>query len=657
MSKVDLMPEYRANLPRTGHSLSHDLAFTATTAHLLPVFHDFLNAGESVTLGFDFFIRTQPLEAAAMSKIKCHTEYFFVPMQMLYQGFSDWYYGIREQFSSRFSVNGELGEFKLPKLNLSDVENELFTNRAAAYLGYANLRVQTGECVGKSAYRFFDILGIPPHRIARGVTDKSLGNIFPYQILAYNCIYQNYYRLDTRELFVPDSFNVDQYFSTGTISHANFAKYCLLHRRPYDNDYFKDIKVSPIVDGLNLNNKSTLQVASQFLTRGSQLQQGYPGTSSSGPFDDHFGINNRIATQFGFTQREYADTVDVDFSNFGVGYNNLYQNANEHSSFQTRGNAVFDNAGHLSRDIDGSETVSEHNHSLTGYASVDIPTDLIDIGTANIRAMFASEKLWSVTGRAKKNYDDQTLAHFGFKVPHDPKHQISCFGHDVTDISIGEVISTANTGASGSPLGEIAGKGYAAQGNQRHKFTAPCHGVVMAIFSIVPEIYYDDTFAKWNKISDRDDLYTPEYDHLGMQPLFGYEAGYSPAQSDPAQILGWQYRYEQWKRRYNRCTSIFSSSIAGGGSLSSWFHTEPSFQGTISEGVLDSPNTASAASFLTLPNALNDIFLYGYVTNWSSQYESTPYAIYEGDPFVVSSHIDCVKVSTMSDYSLPRLDA
>ena len=64
MPKIDQMPDYQAQLGRTGHSLSHDLSFTSTCGHLLPVFHDFLNAGETVTLGFDFNLRTQPLEAA-----------------------------------------------------------------------------------------------------------------------------------------------------------------------------------------------------------------------------------------------------------------------------------------------------------------------------------------------------------------------------------------------------------------------------------------------------------------------------------------------------------------------------------------------------------------------------------------------------------------
>ena len=39
--------------------------------------------------------------------------------------------------------------------------------------------------------------------------------------------------------------------------------------------------------------------------------------------------------------------------------------------------------------------------------------------------MFAVEKLLRITGRARKDYDSQVLAHLGFKVPHDVKHELT----------------------------------------------------------------------------------------------------------------------------------------------------------------------------------------------------------------------------------------
>ena len=646
--KFDEMPEYQAKLPRTGHSLSHDFGFTCTMAHLLPVFHDFLNPGETVTLGFDYKLRTQPLDAATMGKLKTHTEYFFVPMQLLYQGFSDWYYGIREEFSTRFNAsNGNLDQFQLPLLDLSSLFGQIFAARNFQDVGTEPVKVFGKESIANSAYRLFDMFGFRPKRIMDGLDqDSSLGAVFPYQLLAYNCIYQYYYRLDTRERFNPNSFNVDKCFNSGLIPSLEFVGYSLLHYRPMETDYFTDVKISPIVDVLNLNNRAALDSATQYLTRGGKVTSGNAGDIlNNQPFSGSFvNPSSYVQTQFGF--KKLSDSQ----SGIVTDKNNIYTK-HDGSLFGSTYNAqIFSSsdpqANQLGVSAPGS-TAAFHTHDVNGLTQLQ---NGLDIGTANIRAMFASEKLWSVTGRAKKTYDDQTLAHFGFNVPHDPKHSISCFGHDSSEISIGEVISTANTGASGSPLGEIAGKGYGFQGAKRHKFTAPCHGVVMVIFSVVPEEYYTGTFLKANKFSNRSDLYTPEYDHLGMQPIFDYEV--NPQSLTPDDIKGWQYRYQQWKRRYNRTTTVFDTNR---GSLSSWIHTvQPYFGSVLSNS---QPNTQSYLRFLHSPNELDDIFLVNYNLNYSSIFATDPSAVYDTDPFVVNSHIDCVKVSTMSDYSLPRLDA
>ena len=612
----DFMPEFKANLPRQSHVLSHNFDFTATTAHLNPIFHTIVSPGDTIKLGFDFNLRTQPLEAAAFARLKCHTEYFFVPMSLLYQPFDQVYYGISDQFSSALSYGSSRN---FPVWDFRNAIALLYTNRGSDVPNA--LTNSTGESIGQSAIRLFDLLGYNPmgisHQDSEGTTYYT-PQVFPYPILAYNCIYQYYYRLDTREVFDAASFNWDAFVGTTTVPVTSFSPllYSLMHYRPLDNDYFTDIKVSPIVDVLNLGQKTSFNLAQSWLTRTNNLRGSVLSSGSIG-----------------------QDSVNANI-NAPTGLN--YNDPNTH---------IQTNFGFVSNNVDSSVV-----HTV-------IPINGQDINTANIRALFANEKLWSITGRAKKNYDDQTLAHFGFKVPHDVKHQISCFGHDTSDIAIGEVISTAST--SGAPLGEIAGKGYARQGSSKHSFTAPCHGVVMAIFSVVVDHNYEAGIAKENCVVGVNDLFQPEYDHLGMQPLFGYETNYfdypsSLSDGDPLDVLGWQYRYEQWKRRFNRVSGAFRNTT---GSLKSWSPSYMPYVGNqFSTGTTKPGNVSNLESyqyFSNYPTDLNQIMLAQYQSTWSTSYESYTgwSAVYDNDPFVVNGYINAVLVSCMSDYSLPRLDA
>lgn len=600
----DFMPAYQAKLPRTDHVLSHDLTFTSCSGHLNPVFHTILSPGDTVKLGMEYEIRTMPLEAAAFEDFAVHVEYFFVPMQLLLQTFDTAYFGITDNFSSLFA--GALPLNSLPVLDFTDIVTELASKRGMPAMVYPELAVPV-ESIGQSALRLFDLLGYCPIGIS-GATDSGNGvfynpNVFPYPVLAYNCIYQNYYRLDARENFDQTTFNWDKFYSqSAAVDHTDYPiTNFYMKYRPLDSDYFTDVKVSPLVDVLNLNRKNLLHPANQYLTRnklGSTVNvltsgsQGLPqpplGTNTTDP-------SQFIQTQFGF--RSYQSP-----------------------------NPLFNGS---------------------------------DISTANIRAMFASEKLWSITGRAKKTYDDQTLAHFGFKVPHDVKHNITCFGHDVNYIHVGEVISTAST--TQAPLGEIAGKGYGRQTSKRHTFQAPCHGVVMTIFSIVPKRNYEAGILKHNNVASVWDLYVPEYDHLGMQPLYVFETEYlDQGNNIAADIVGWQYRYEQWKRRYNRVTGAFKNFT---GTLKGWIPSYTPYNGNMytmqkSGKHSNLPNTDSYTQFINLPLDTNQLFLGQVPNQWSTSFEgATEWAkIYDNDPFVVHSTIDCILVSTMSDYSLPRLD-
>lgn len=346
MPRIDEMPEYTARLPKSTHDLSHTFGFTATVAHLLPVFHDFVQPGDRYRVGFNWNLRTQPLQSAAMEELDVHTEYFFVPMNLLFEPFGSIVYQLNDYYSSNFSElqqGRQSSDFPVFLFNEFSGQGEGSLWSLRSQRPYTSYGVAVGESLGQMAYRLLDHLGYNPNIMSDSDSANWNPNTFPYPFLAYHCIYQYYYRLDSRELFDQRTFNIDSEFGELQFT-LDPTKFFTLHYRPFGNDYFTDIKVSPIVDSLNLTkDMQSFPLAYNWLSRNgflgdSVLTNGTVGNESdiSSPSSSRAAdLTRSIATQFGFK---------------------------------------------------------------THYGSDQPPYNGFDINTANIRAMFANEKLWSVTG-------------------------------------------------------------------------------------------------------------------------------------------------------------------------------------------------------------------------------------------------------------------
>ena len=307
-----------------------------------------------------------------------------------------------------------------------------------------------------------------------------------------------------------------------------------------------------------------------------------------------------------------------------------------------------------------------------------------------------------VTQAARKNYDAQTLAHLGFKVPHDARHQISHIGHELVTMDVREI--TAMAGSDGSSdtgnvqFGDYAGKGTCALNAKGIKFTAPCHGVLLTTLSVVPRYDYFTDFLKKNLIQTRLSLFQSEFDHLGMQPLYAFEGElptpivrsnlsnyeyvyrFIPKEAKDI-ILGWQYRYEEKKRQFNRTTSAFFFDS----DLQSWTISRIPFD-RLFAGIEYNPRASSPENLWDIdpskyyedgvypvkvhPWDTDNLFLAKYELDWphellpgaggdSISYElycANPAKMYDSDPFVVFGRSRYKKVSVMSTYSMPKLD-
>lgn len=654
----------QAHLPRSGHSLSHKFAFTAACGQLLPTFYDYASPGDKYSIKTDFDLsRALPLLQPASLDIEVCTDYFFVPMTLMYTSFGERFYGTNQVYSS--SQNMNVDGLPQGRIVTASLANLVFHN------------VDYCDSVGKQLYRMFDMFGYltsiftPPSNV--GIDTSLLGNtadiywnkavrptaynFSPWPFLAYQCCYQYFYRDEEHEEFMNEDFNLDDVNANSILSIAAFDDAGLADDRLFNilrlryvnrrSDYFTDVTRSALLTMNNLAHSGGMLPLDKM--------KNFLSTTDYSPY----------------IQDKNGDYVDG--SNIGSSVGARWEEFN-------------------------SDVASTSNDSLSQI-----------LNTVGLRSLFAQEKLLRLTNSAKKNYDDQTLAHFGFKVPHDVKHEITHFGHNVMKYKVSEVVSTAQT--DGAPLGEQAGRLYGANVNDKFStFTAPCHGVVIALTFVRPDYSYlvpEIRLADYRSVND---WWRPEYDHLGMQPIFRKEVQFNAYGSNGSfanDVVGWQYRWSELKKRFNRVTHAF----AAGSYQPYMIATSPNShirQGHIVDNHAynyDWIANSTPLSYKVSPTDTDNIFGAPYNPHWGlsdlsdvisssatqddvdtlfgdnnvSVYNldvslgvgwfaraerifeeldirNQPQLVYATDPFQLNANIHCNKVSYMSDNSLPKLD-
>lgn len=489
MKSVNSRPDTVAKLGNHGHNLSFDFAFTSPVGYLLPVMYDFLNPGETVDIDLNLETITNPLAKPALTKISEHIDVFFVPLRKLFTIAPELLTNVDDITSSMFgtksSITSILGTsgYVVKPLNLENLlpvsfEDD-YTIGDTVPETKANVKRYAPEMLG--ATRLLEHLGYNPDVWSINSSqwtnaDDYQPDINPFNLLAYQAIYYDYYRLSNFTANNIYAYNADYCMRNGW-DYEYVRDMCKLHVRPYRRDYFKNIEPSPLASSLGL-------------------------------------IVNP------------SDIVNVDFQ-------------------------YMSRDGFVTSDDQGQSFV---NSNVTGVYN-DYSSD-----TAALRSSFALEKYLRITARAGKHFDDQILAHFGVKIPKSMSMESQLIGSFRTMIDFGTVISTAE--GDTTPLGTLAGRGYSVKGNGSHiKYKAATYGILMAIYSAEPSLMYHSGIDKLNTRLSNFDYFQPEFDHIGMQPLFGYE--FRAADSVASTRYGWQWRYSEFKQKYDRCTYAFTNEQHG----------------------------------------------------------------------------------------------
>ena len=626
--KLNSMPDYQARLPKHPHDVSQSTTFTAAPGMLQPVYYDMLHLGDELHFSASEFVRLNPLEAQPLGQIDVHLDYFFVPLTVMYLPTSSLFYDTDDLVSSVFSnglYSDDFPVFDFETWLNTNFSNELTASKDSVLVsqgsgtGAIKLPVKNFDCIGKSIYRIWDLLDMSPDVLLDNMSGKVDSDnhkmsyyypqFTPWFALAYQAIYQLFFRNDDRERKQYD-YNIDQYYNVATwsedltsgvkksIFNINYAS------RP--KDYFNSVKVSPISSSASLFSPTALQ--------------------------------------------------------------QMYGSVNE----WLNGSLQLSSSNRVSIYASGNTSLGDSTQVTSQFSQIG--TNPVErLSTANIRQMFMVEKLLRVVGRAEKNYESQFLAHYGIKIPHDVMHNITHIGHDMITITPESVISSANTydplDGSGSALGEIGGKGSGMLSGRKHNFTAPFHGVFMAISHIVPRRRYVLGLNKLHELNSPNKFWQPEFDQKGMQPLFKYEANLGHNQKTMDGRFGWQFAYEQFKRKNDRVTRAFSPVFEFSQTVnkySPWVFASYPFGAFDDQGVNTTDYTSvHAFDLLVSPNDLNGNMIVAHNTFWPtgvvdleqafSELDHKPWLLYQTDPFICDFNMYCKKVNRMSEYGEPEL--
>lgn len=574
----------KAHPERNAFDLSHNDVFSCAPGMLLPISCTEVLPNEHYEINPQVFLRTMPLNSAAYVRMRQHVEFFFVPARVLLRQFPQFVVGTKYPISSLDTLNDFQKD--IPSVSL------------------ASLRA-TYESAGDSS----DGLGIP----------AKYGHLRLFDLLGYG--------LNSSRNINADTYP-DKYVSGGTtqsspkLSILRFAAYQKIYQDFYRNPYWE------------------------------------PADASIFNYDDKFGETlfasvsadaNRlfklVTLRYRNWTKDFFTSVQPQFQ--GAPFVTKYFHMNDFmtsSTYLNGSNFVPDTTTNIVKtSLPFADSSASNMASLVGQVD-----DNISIPVHNIRAAFALDKLYRLQQQAGNgSYGEQIRNRFGFGGVHDDwKSQY--IGGSSAPISIGEVITTANTFDAGEATGltgDIYGKASSVN-DGKFVFDTKEHGFIMGIFSVVPDADYNSTqIDPHNFKLSFEQFFQPEFDRLGHQPLNSYFlSSLAPwSSSSPSadteskswlqRVLGFQNRYLEYKTGIDRVHGQFCTN----GSLGAW--TAPR-----NSGILSINSTYyNLYSLKVSPKILNSIVSVSFDGK-----EDT-------DPILVNSHISIKAIRPMSVSDEPLL--
>ena len=543
------LKSFSNNVKRNGFDLSFKNAFTAKAGELLPVMVKEVIPGDKFKISAQSFTRTQPLNTAAYVRMREYYDVFFVPYRLLWSRYPTFFTNLPDYHrSSSINSAGSVGDMH-PYFTSDQIQSYLNKIADLPTTGDESLKRYNffGFDRGNLTRKLLDYLGYGFAPLsAVGTSGGMVMN--PNPLLAYQKIYQDYYRDDQWEKAAPFTYNLDYIEDSETVNipveSIDLSDTTMFDLRycNWQKDYFMGMLPSP-----QYGDES-------FVSVGDGVSQIFSVSGDAQFTGGHFNTFDSQYIGFGSSSTGVPNSLHpVDFK-YGV------------SIGQSNGSLIFNDDPSIQLDSITGLATNFSSGTIEGLSGLSgsIPALSSRFSVLALRQAEALQKWKEIAQSGKQDYRTQMQKHFGVTPSYAMSDHCQYVGGWTTNLDINEVVNT-NLSSDDSSA-NIFGKGVAT-GNGGCDFDAKEHGILMVIYHNMPLLDWDSFGAKrLNLKSSFTDYAIPEFDSIGMQQLYQSEL-LSPLMSttegESSIELGYVPRYADYKTAYDEIHGAFHDTLVG----------------------------------------------------------------------------------------------
>lgn len=601
---------------RSGFDIGRKNAFTAKVGELLPVYWDISMPGDKYKFNVEYFTRTQPVETSAYTRLREYFDFYAVPLRLLWKSAPSvltQMQDINQIQALSLTQNLSLGTY-LPSFTLDQLSSILYRlnggtynpesssylrnlfgfNRAdlsfklLSYLGYGNV-VSTLPSAD-SRWWSTSLKVSDSGNYTQAYIRNSVVNAFP--LLAYQKIYQDFFRWSQWENSNPSSYNVDYFSGVSSLLSPSLPD--------VSSDYWKS---DTMFDLKYCNwNKDMLM-----------------GVLPNSQFGDVAVIS--LESPGGDLKAGFK-TTDGKFIS-----------AVANAPLTT----VNSSTGLKTPDVTSGSTVALGSPLISSLSALQSQFSVLAIRQAE-----ALQRWKEISQSGDPDYWEQLRKHFNVRLPQALSNMCIYIGGISRNLDISEVVN--NNLAAADNTAVIAGKGVGA-GNGSFTYTTDEHCVVMCIYHAVPLLDYTITGQDGQLlVTDAESLPIPEFDNIGMEVLPMTQIFNSPKASIVNLFnAGYNPRYFNWKTKLDVVNGAFTTTLKSWVSpvteslLSGWFGFGYS-EGDVNK---DTKVVLNYKFFKVNPAVLDPIFGVSVNSTWDT------------DQLLVNSYIGCYVVRSLSRDGVP----